>query len=332
MVDLKKYYCELPFTYTEIHNDRQTLCCPYWNTTNIKKSDDYLANWFSKEAEDVRNSMLDGTFKNCSCDFCPSLNTLVNEGKATGPIKPIEEYKSENYGKPKRVKLCFDLACNLKCPTCRTALIPNTPERTKVSVDQFKRLEKAYADELEEIFTSGVGDPFYSIPMREFLNNITPERYPKLNNIIIHTNGILFTPKVWDKLENIHRYVKSCEISIDAATKTSYEKIRLGGKWETLLKNLHFINTLDTIDQIVLSFVAQKDNYNEMVDFVELMNSIFSKKKVLIYFYKVANWGTFSDEEYNKVKIWDNTHPEYEQFRKEVHRLKKYENVVLNFN
>lgn len=332
MVDLKKYYCELPFTYTEIHNDKQTLCCPYWNDTNIKETDDYLVNWFSPKAEEVRKSMLNGEFKNCSCDFCPSLNTLVKEGKATGPIRHISEYKKENYNKPKRVKLCFDLACNLKCPTCRTALIPNTPERTKVSLEQFLKLENAYGDELEEIFTSGVGDPFYSAPMRDFLINITPDRYPKLKDIIIHTNGILWTPKVWGMMKNIHPYVHSCEISIDAATEESYEKIRLGGKWSTLLNNLSYINTIDTIDQVITSFVAQRDNYKEMVDFVELMNSIFVNKKNLIFFYKVANWGTFNEDEYNRIKIWDQSHPDYTDFEKEVQKLKKYDNVILNFN
>lgn len=332
MTDLKKYYCELPFTYTELHTDKQTLCCPYWNTTDIKKSDDYLENWFSDEAKEVRQSMLDGSFKNCSVEYCPSLNTLVKTGRVTGPIRPIEEFDSSKYNKPKRIKLCFDVACNLRCPSCRLDIVPNTDERTRVSREIFEKMEKSYSDELEEIFTSGTGDPFYSKPMREFLCGITQEKYPKLKNIIIHTNGILWTPKVWDMMSNIHPYVKTCEISIDASTKETYEKVRLGGKWETLIENLHFVNTIPTVEQVSLSFVSQKGNYKEMDDFCKMMNDIFTNKKVIIYFYKIANWGTFNDEEYNQVRIWDEDHEDYPLFLKEVEKLKKYNNVVHNFN
>ena len=86
MVDLKQYYCELPFTYTELHTDKQTLCCPYWNTTNIQISENFLDNWFGEPAVEIRESMLDGSFKNCSTEYCPSLNTLVKTGAVTGLV------------------------------------------------------------------------------------------------------------------------------------------------------------------------------------------------------------------------------------------------------
>ena len=44
---------------------------------------------------------------------------------------------------------------------------------------------------------------------------------------------------MWDSMPNVHKYVKSCEISIDAGTKDTYEnKTRLGGNWENLMNNL----------------------------------------------------------------------------------------------
>ena len=46
-------------------------------------------------------------------------------------------------------------------------------------------------------------------------------------------------------MKNIHKYVKSCEISIDSASKDIYEnKVRLGGKWDDLIENLKYIATL----------------------------------------------------------------------------------------
>ena len=44
---------------------------------------------------------------------------------------------------------------------------------------------------------------------------------------------------------NIHRFVKSCEISIDGGTKDTYEnKTRINGKWDELIDNLKFIAQL----------------------------------------------------------------------------------------
>jgi MoaA/NifB/PqqE/SkfB family radical SAM enzyme len=331
-IDLKDYFCDLPFTYTEIHKDRQTLCCPYWNDTNLKKSPDYLANWFSKEAEDVRDSMLDGTFKKCSTEFCPHLNQLVNKGQVTGPIHPISEFKKENYNKPKRIKLCFDETCNLKCPSCRTRLIANTEERTKFTMNELTKLELNFSDELEEIFTSGTGDPFYSKPMREYLIDFPVEKYPKLKKIIIHTNGILWTPKIWGMLHKVHRYITEVEISVDAATKDTYEnKTRLGGKWDVLMDNLKFINSIDTVNKVTTSFVVQKDNYKEMDPFVKLMKGIFGgHKDHTTYFYRVNNWGTYSNEQWNRLNIFEKNHPEHSNFVNEVRKLNKYNKIIAN--
>lgn len=331
-VDLKNYFCDLPFTYTEIHKDRQTMCCPYWNDTNIKKSPDYLKNWFSTEAEEIRESMLDGTFKNCSSEFCPHLNVLVNKGEATGPIRPIKEFNPNNYNKPKRIKICIDQSCNLRCPTCRDNIIPNTDLNTALTLNQLRKVEEGFSDELEEFFTSGTGDPLYSKPMREYLINFPVEKYPKLDRIILHTNGILLTTKLWDKLKNVRKFIKQVEISIDAATKDTYEnKTRLGGKWDVLMENLKFINKIESIDKITTSFVTQQANYKEIIPFVELMNKIFYKHRDhKNIFYRVANWGTFSEEEYKEVNVLDSTHPEHYEFLNEVRKLNRYRNVISN--
>ena len=37
-------------------------------------------------------------------------------------------------------------------------------------------------------------------------------------------------------------------------------------------------------------------------------------------------------EEYSRKKIWDESHPDYNLFQKEVDKLKKYNNLVYNFH
>ena len=63
---------------------------------------------------------------------------------------------------------------------------------------------------------------------------------------------------MWDSMKSIHPYVKTCEISIDAATKDTYEnKTRIGGDWDELINNLKFISTLPNLKKIKPSFVVQ---------------------------------------------------------------------------
>ena len=346
-VDLTKYFCEHPFIYSEFHRkwdnplkptETQFICCPDWNNINIRVSDNLQENWQSKEAKSIREGHLSGNFLGCNPTSCPALNTLVNTGKAVGSIRPIEDYNPEFYDRkgPMRVKICSDDACNLKCPTCREELRPNTPEKTSRTKRLLDSIERDYGATLEEIFTSGGGDPFYSTPMREWLQGIDKETFPTLKKVILHTNGILFTPKVWEKMVNIHPHVKLVEISIDAATKDTYEKkTRLGGRWDILMENLEFIKTIDTIEMLMLDFVVQKANYMEMEAFIKLAESKFSKSKFRyqVNFQRVWPWPSIQPERYKQMNVLDPEHPEHSKFLYHLGKIKQYDtNVLHNFH
>ena len=344
-VDLTQYYCEHPFVYTEFHRkfthqgvkETQFLCCPDWNDVDIHVSDNLMENWESEPAKKVREGHLSGNFVGCNPINCPAYNTLLNTGKPAGNIRHISEFDAERYNHkgPRRIKVCSDDACNFRCPTCRTELYPNTPEKTTRTNKLLDSITEYYGPTLKEIYVSGGGDPFYSIPMRVFLGTINGENYPALETVILHTNASLWTEKVWNQMTAIHPHVKMAEISIDAATKDTYEnKTRLGGKWEVLMENLEFIKTIDTIQTIIFSFVVQQNNFREMEDFVLMIDRIFkeSKIKTVIQLQKVVQWPSISDERYKQMKIWEPTNPEYNDFVKELKKIKKYTNILHNLN
>ena len=53
-------------------------------------------------------------------------------------------------------------------------------------------------------------------------------------------------------MKEVQPFVKTCEVSIDAFTKDTYEnKTRIGGKWDILLENLKFITFIKTISGFV---------------------------------------------------------------------------------
>ena len=108
-------------------------------------------------------------------------------------------------------------------------------------------------------------------------------------------------------------FIKTMEISIDAATPETYKITRRGGDWDLLMRNLEFINTIDTIEMVIFSFVVQNDNYKEILKLHDLKEKL-SNKKVKIQYYKVLNWGNLTDEQYKEKAVWKKEHPNYSEF------------------
>ena len=338
MVDLKNYVCVAPFLNMEIHNRNNLMCCGSWLTKELPNGVGYdMDLWNSEEAQEIRKSVMDGSYRHCLKNQCPYLSLLTNMGDVnyTGPIarrdkldptvkKWVDEGLTILPHGPEYIQFAFDRTCNYWCPSCRKGLIAASGEEIDESERKIKELTKNYGPNVRQIYITGSGDPFVSVPFRNFLRNFIPSEYPKLERIHLHTNASRWTKEMWDSMPNIHKYVKTCEVSIDAGTKETYENVtRLGGKWDVLMKNLEFINTIPSIFYISTSFVVQSSNYKEMSTFLELMKSIFGKK-VRVFFSRINNWGSFTDEEYEKVQIWNINHPEYNEF------IKEYNKVVLD--
>ena len=141
--------------------------------------------------------------------------------------------------------------------------------------------------------------------------------------------------KIQSFMKNIHSQIKLVEISIDAARKDTYENIvRLGGKWDVLMENLEFIKTIDSIEMVMLDFVVQKANFREMEDFVLMGQRIFgeSEFKLQINFTKVWPWPSIKPETYKEMCVWDSTHPDYNEFVKEIRKIEQYDIVLHNLN
>jgi MoaA/NifB/PqqE/SkfB family radical SAM enzyme len=226
----------------------------------------------------------------------------------------INSFNNNELKEPVTIQFSFDRTCNLKCPSCRVDLIVEDSkgiERVKKTIDE---IQLQYGQATKILYITGTGDPFVSVGFRDFLRNFDSTKWPALQKIHLHTNATKWNKEMWDSMTKVHKYVKSCEISIDAGTKETYEtKTRIGGNWDNLISNLKFISTIPKLNRIKTSFVVQKENYKEMKQFYDLMISIFGKRADVFYG-KINNWGTFSEKIYNEHKIWDTNHPEHDEF------------------
>lgn len=335
MKDLKQdYICAVPFTSLEIHDHKRFLCCASWLRKYLPDDTSPEEAWDSPEANEVRDSILDGSYKFCSEMHCPFLRQLKYFGEGKGRIQPlyhkdsipkhleerIENYNNGRLQSPEVVQFSFDRTCNLKCPSCRIEIFTAGRKKIEEVEATIEQIEKEFADDIKALYITGSGDPFVSVGFRKFLRNFDPKKYPKLERIHLHTNATMWTKEMWDSMPNIHKYVKSCEISIDAATKDTYEnKTRIGGDWDKLMNNLAFINTIPNLKYIKTSFVVQWHNYKEMPIFYNLMKKIFGYK-AKVFYGKITNWGTFTEEEFKQHEIWNESHPEFEEFVEVVNK------------
>lgn len=336
VLDKKDYVCLQPFEFAEFFDYKSYMCCPNWLPENLGDPMKITENWQSEKADNIRRSMIDGSYKYCIESRCPKL-TGLKEGKSEGFMKKeeflekIDDFAIDPF--PKSVKFNFDQSCNLKCPSCRLEKINYQGAERKRTEQIMEAIETQLADGLQHIECTGSGDPFFSRTFRKWMMNFDPSMYPNLKSMHLHTNATLWNHSNWSRMTRVHKFIKSAEISIDAAYKDTYENYtRLGGKWDDLMENLKYISEIKTLERVTLSFVVQIDNYKEMVDFHKMAEKFFDHTHINweVFYNRVVNWGTYNAEDFKKVDVGNPEHPEYNYLLEEYKKLPPANNIRHN--
>lgn len=326
MSKAKRLICTKPFEWFEVTqlNGRGSvyLCCPSWLNRSVGNLQHQSVGeiWNGAAAQDIRRSILDGSFKYCDGARCPYLQTQSGPVKTIGEVedKEIKSAIEKNltmlpYG-PKKIICTYDQSCNLSCPTCRTELIVEREHEREILGIQHKLQDQAL-EQADYLHITGSGDPFGSPYFRQWLQDMRREDMPRLEWIHLHSNGLLWTPGMWGRISaSVRQLIKSTEISIDAATAETYAVNRRGGDLAKLLRNLEFISTLrqnGPLQHLKISMVVQANNFLEMPDFVRLGRRFHCDE---VYFSQLVNWGTFSNEEFEQRAIHRPAHPRHLEF------------------
>jgi hypothetical protein len=274
---LRQFVCPLPFEHFEIGPAGDVLvCCGHWVPTPIgnflRDPIDGILN--SEKAHKIRRSMTDGSYMYCNHMDCqhmiqgtlPLAEDLVKP--ATRAAVAEQNYRVEGID---YLTFGFDQTCNLSCPSCRTHRIV---EKVSASVEKARAVEEKLIDLLPTVRTLHInpaGEMLASKPSRKLLELIDDERCPELRLDII-SNGTLFSEEEWNKFPGIHNKVRSIRISVDAARKETFEKLRRLGRHEPFVENMRFLGRLRAagiIPQLKFSFTYQLDNFREMPEFVD---------------------------------------------------------------
>lgn len=272
--------CLRPFVQLRANYDDYSLCC--FQTRNIEGNLPGDQAWSSKTAKELRQSILDGSFRYCNWETCPEL-IGIGKGKKCLHVRESHQFSAdelelfhEAVAHPQHVVLNLDRSCNLHCPSCRRKPLVETCNEIiakKVKIGQ--ELLSYVLPGARSIFFSEVGEPFASPVCRQLLGWLEPDL---LGNAEIHilTNATLATPKNWYAIP-AHQMIKWVGVSVDGATERVYSRVRLGGNFQTVLWNLHFLSRLLSEGQIrslVLLMTVSALNWHEMPQMIRLAKSI----------------------------------------------------------
>jgi MoaA/NifB/PqqE/SkfB family radical SAM enzyme len=318
------YICSRPFEWCEIHPDGSVFfCCPAW----LKRSIGNLLQqpiaeiWNGPVAQEIRKSILNGSFHNCSSKGCPHLNeksrpVQKREALVTGKVQRAINTRAAQLGfLPTQLNLCFDQSCNLACPSCRGEFM----QASGAALEQTERIAAIIHNELlpeaETVTLSGFGDPFGSPTYRKLLQGLNRNDFPRLRAVRLHSNGQLLTAQMWTLLPELQPLISELEISIDAANAATYGLNRPGGDFEKLLENLDFLSQQEC--RLSLSMVVQQNNLREIPQLVRLAEGYNAR----VYLSRLVNWGTFTRKEFQQRAVALPQHPEHAECRQLLRRF-----------
>lgn len=318
---LQDRFCPIPFAYlaTGWGGDTFHCTCPAWlpyKSGNIHEASSADEIWNSPAAQKIRSSILDGSFKYCSRTLCSFIvgRTLPQAGASPAGDHPGLDPKAVMDTGPRSVELSHDPSCNLACPSCRTEVrMAKAAETDRMAVATRQVLLPLLARTKGRVYVTGGGEPFASRHFRDLLRRLNRPEFPGLQ-LLLMTNAQLVGKEMWKEFEHLHAILHIVSVSVDAASREVYEKLRAPGKWDRLVEGVEFLAGLRSegrIPRLRLNFVVQRDNLREILEFVALARSWGVD---YVWLQKMANYGSFSAEDFLAGDVTRPRHPDHRLF------------------
>ena len=217
--DLSDRFCERPFDFFEAHDmivGKTFVCCPTWLPTSIGNlTEDSVKDIFNSEkAQEIRESILDGSFCKCDHKLCPLIQNGSLPKKKDIKNKRHRKIINKNITKdlePVYYNLCYDESCNLACPSCRANKFflkegPDYERKAKIQEKIITDLFLTPHQRCATVNVTGSGDPFGSKLFKDLLFSIDGAKCPNVK-INLQTNGVMFTPIYWEKMRKIQKNI-----------------------------------------------------------------------------------------------------------------------------
>lgn len=187
----------------------------------------------------------------------------------TGRLNEVAEIRPFN--------LEMDLVnkCNLRCTMCMMSHASHLQQPLRrMPLDTFESLAHSVFWHVNALsFTYGA-EPLLHPDFARFLEIASAFRIPRIYAV---TNGLLLNEDI--ARAAVKHSMNAIAVSIDAATKETYESIRIGGDWDRLLSNLQMLQRIkgesnSIWPRLELAFVMMRSNIRELPAFMDLAASL----------------------------------------------------------
>jgi len=208
---------------------------------------------------------------------------------------------------PKVVIFEIVAGCNLSCIMCPQPKM--TRPKGVMDLNLYKRLtnEIAETDPDTEVWATIMGELFvHKDLVFDYLHHA--KRVAHLNKVYINTNLVLFREEWIDRLEACG--LDKITVGIDAATEPTYDKVRVGGDFRAVERNIHAIlkakseGRLPNLE-LILQFIVQDENEHEE----EMFKEKWTGSGVTIKVRQKLGWGLGVEAENLAIPTSERTIP-----------------------
>jgi hypothetical protein len=361
LADLRGSFCPRPFevlvsTQTtgwnaETNTTEQVmgasyLCdCAAWLpfiAGNVVEADSPDDVWNSVEAQEIRRSILDGDYSYCSRTLCPVIvnDTLPRSEDVTAPrLRRIIDCRETVLDDgPRLIALGHDSSCNLACPSCRVGIVmADKAQNERLDQARDRVILPLLRDRQVGLHLTSWGDPFASRHYRSILESLRHEDFDGVKLFLL-TNGLGLTKGVWASMPHLGEKIVELRVSVDAATKETYEDVRRPGRWEVIQENLRVMEELSKAGTFLrnrfsggmqsvssdlfldaenpigfaLAFVVQSANFREMPAFVRLAEEVDAD---VVVFQRYYSFGHEGSGVFSAKDVASPAHPEHQELQ-----------------
>jgi len=179
-------------------------------------------------------------------------------------------YRNEMY--PSYIEIELSNKCPFKCVHCERLYWDNKVKLRDMSWDEFTLIMNSFPN-LKWLAFTGIGDPWMN-PI--FLDAV---KYVKDRNVYFELYDTFqhFTTKTAKQF--VKWGVERLFVSLDAASKETYENSRVGHKWDRMIKNVKLLDKTKkkygkVYPEINFHFVVDNNNIHEVLDCVDFVKSL----------------------------------------------------------
>lgn len=258
------------------------------------------------------NSFLDGSYRYCDPDHCPFLGNNT-----------LDRYMTEYVGEvdhPKELSISYDKSCNYMCPSCRSH---NTAPSEEIKAQNFEKIRdeiRVFLNKVEILGANGMGEVFASPSIMELLSEWNPEcEHPVVH---LETNGSLFTPENWKKIESLGKFDLRVIITVMSFDNMTYQFLS-GTKYDIsrIENNLRFVKDLrekEVINHLTLATVVQERNFRTLPEYTRKCLEEFKADTVrLRTYYPYGVWPAHIEWFFDIRNVLHPYHKEYVEIMKD---------------